>query len=263
MVCDTKAEGNALPLRERVRRTVGAGASEAFAARGATSLVCVSEAVASEAHRYYRVRADAVIPNGVDTDIFAPRETAPARNRLELPEDGHYALFVGRLQRRKGADLIAAATRRAGYELLIAGATGLPGARHLGILAPDELVDAYAAADCVVFPSRYEACSLVVLEALACGRPLITTRVGWMRTLLDNVPEYDRLCVNPTTDDVHARLRSLADLDTEPLTSSARAFVLRNNSLEHWSKAWRELLEATGNSNLRTTALRPATPCRS
>ena len=83
---------------------------------------------------------------------------------------------------------------------------------------------------------------MVVLEALACGRPLITTRVGWMNTLLRVVPAYDQLCVDPTVDDIHMRLRSLSDLDTAPLVSAARAFVLEHNSLERWAKQWQQLL---------------------
>jgi len=243
MVSATKAEAGSLPVRERVRRTVGASLTEALAGRTATRVVCVSEAVAEEVHRYYRVRCDAVIPNGIDTDVFAPRDMQQARTRLGLPQDGRYALFVGRSERRKGSDLLVEAVRDTGYELLIAGSSGAPGVRHLGILAPDALADAYAASDCVLFPSRYEACSLVVLEALACGRPLLTTRVGWMKTFLRAVPQYEALCIEPRVGDISARLRALEDIDSAPLAADARAFVLENNSLERWSEHWRGLLE--------------------
>jgi len=90
----------------------------------------------------------------------------------------------------------------------------------------------------------YEACSYVVLEALACGVPLITTRVGWMPTLLQAVPEYEALCVEPALDEIVARLRALAEIDTDRLTSRARAFVREHNSLERYSERWHTLLEA-------------------
>jgi glycosyltransferase involved in cell wall biosynthesis len=243
MVSAARAEAGSLPTRERLRRKVGGGLTEAFAGHAATRVVCVSEAVAEEVRSYYRVRCDAVIPNGIDTDVFAPRDMRSARERIGLPQDGRYALFVGRLERRKGNDLLVEATRRAGCELLIAGSTAAPGARHLGILAPEALADAYAASDCVLFPSRYEACSLVVLEALACGRPLLSTRVGWMKTFLRAVPQYEALCVEPNVEDISARLRALVDIEIAPLASAARAFVLENNSLERWSERWRDLLE--------------------
>lgn len=243
MVVATKAQSDAMPALERLRRIAGAGLTEAFAARGAARVVCVSETVADEVRRFYRLRPDAVIPNGVDTDVFAPREMQCARDRLGLPRDGRYALFVGRLEHGKGSDLVMGTTADAGYELLIAGSTGTPGARHLGVLEPDALADAYAASDCVLFPSRYEACSLVVLEALACGRPLLTTRVGWMRTLLRAVPEYDALCIETNIEDISTRLRGLRDLDSAGPVSAARTFVLENNSLDRWSERWRKLIE--------------------
>jgi glycosyltransferase involved in cell wall biosynthesis len=243
MVGDTRGEGDALSSTERVRRIGGAGLAEAIAGRGAT-VVCVSDAAVGEVRRFYGVRSDAVIPNGIDTGIFRPRERAGSRSRLGLAETGRYCLFVGRMQHRKGGDLLIPASREAGYELMIAGAQGAPGAHHLGILDAESLADAYSAADCVLFPSRYEACSYVVLEALACGVPLLTTEVGWVPTFLRAVPEYRALCVQPTHDDIVARLRWLVDRDTGDLTSKARAYVVKHNSLKRYAEYWMDLLNA-------------------
>lgn len=241
MVSDTRAESTTLPWRERVRRTIGGGVAEAVSGRGAT-VVSVSEAAASEVRRFYGVRTDAVIPNGVDTTVFSPRPRADARRRFGLLQDERYCLFVGRMQHRKGSDLLLAACREAGYELLIAGAGGVDGAHNLGILDPQTLAEAYSACDCVLFPSRYEACSYVVLEALACRAPLLTTRVGWMPTFLRGVPDYDLLCIRPEHDDIVARLRRLADLDTAELSRSARSWIVEHNSLASYARHWRELL---------------------
>lgn|GEM_PF-2368807 len=242
MVGNTRAQGNTLPIRERLRRSVSAGLTEALAARGAARVVCVSERVAQELHRYYRLRPDAVIPNGIDTKLFAPRELSGARDRLGLAGDGRYALFVGRLEHGKGSDLVLEGARRGGYELLIAGAGGTYGARHLGVLDPHALADAYAASDCVLLPTRYEGCSLVVLEALACGRPLLSTRVGWMDTLLRAVPQYASLCIEPTIEDIAKHLRGLAAKDTDAISSQARAFVLEHNGLGSWTEHWQRLI---------------------
>jgi glycosyltransferase involved in cell wall biosynthesis len=261
MVGNTRAQRGSVPVRERLRRTLAAGLTEALAGRGAARVVCVSERVAAEVRRYYGVRADAVIPNGVDTDTFAPRPTSAARARLGLPENGRYALFVGRLEHGKGSDLLVEGAARGGYELLIAGPTeagrrspsaSAPGMRHLGVLAPDVLADAYAASDCVLFPSRYEGCSLVVLEALACGRPLLSTRVGWMSTLLRAVPAYQELCIEPTAEQIAARLQTLQLTDSAALCAAARSFVLDNNSLSHWAARWGALVrEVLGSSDPR------------
>ncbi len=243
MVGNAQAQRGSVPTRERLRRTVGAGLAETLSGRGATRVACVSDLVAEEVLRRYRLRTDAVIPNGIDTATFAPREMHSARERLGLSGDRRYALFVGRLEHGKGSDLVVEGAARGGYELLVAGPTAAPGTRHLGVLAPAALAEAYGAADCVLFPSRYEGCSLVVLEALACGRPLLTTRVGWMGTLLRAVPAYDALCLEPTIEQIALRLRQLEDLKSPELCASARAFVLANNSLARWATRWEKLIE--------------------
>lgn len=242
MVGNTRAQGDTLPVRERLRRSASAGLTEALAGRGARRIVCVSERVGQEVRRYYRLHPDAIVPNGIDTKLFAPREMSSARDRLGLAGHGRYALFVGRLEHGKGSDLLLEGARHGGYELLTAGPGGTHGARHLGVLDPQTLADAYAASDCVLFPTRYEGCSLVVLEALACGRPLLTTRVGWMSTLLRAVPRYSSLCIESTTGDIAKRLRQLTAQNIDIASSQARAFVLEHNGLESWAEHWGRLI---------------------
>jgi len=238
------AAGANLPRRERIRRVLGEGGAEALSARGAAAVVCVSSSAAAETRRYYRVRDATVIPNGIDTAVFSPMERADARERLGMAGDGRYALFVGRLDEGKGARLLLAACERAGYELVVAGRDAGERALNLGVLDPERLALAYNAADCVLFPSLYEACSYVVLEALACGVPLITTRVGWMPTLLAAVPAYEQLCVEPVLEQLVERLRDLERVDTEPLGAAARTFVLEHNDLDAYAESWRKLLES-------------------
>jgi glycosyltransferase involved in cell wall biosynthesis len=241
MVGNTLAEGSQLPWRERWRRGVGAGLSEALSARNAT-VVCVAEGAAREVRRFYRANVDAVIPNGIDTSTFQPSARHEARRRLGLDEGGRYCLFVGRMQYLKGSDLLLPAAQRAGYQLLVAGSGEREGAISLGTLSPQELAVAYAAADCVLFPSRYEACSYVVLEAIACGTPLVASRVGWMPTLLDAVPEYGSLCIELDVEDIAEHLRRLPQTATAPVLGRARDWVLEHNSLESYAQQWRGLL---------------------
>lgn len=245
LVGNTLTEGRNLPARESFRRGFGGGVSEALAGRGAT-VVCVSEKAAAEVRRFYRLTVDAVLPNGIDTNLYRPRPRAQARDQMGLDSQTRYCLFVGRLQHLKGADLLVPACRAAGYELLVAGAGEAPGGRSLGILGPDELAVAYAAADCVLFPSRYEACSYVVLETLATGTPMVGTRVGWMPTFLEAVPGYDSLCVEPDLGQIVDRLQRLTELADQQLLDQARAFVQSNNSLDSFASGWRSLLDSMG-----------------
>ncbi len=228
--------------RDFLRRLFGYWPLEALTCR-AGELVVVSESAAQETTRYYRRAPAAVITNGVDTDLFHPRDRGLARRELGLDEHTRYALFVGRPEYRKGADLLLDSCRAAGWELLHAGATPISGARHLGLLAPERLATAYAAADCLLFPTRYEACSYVLLEALACATPAVTTRVGWTRTLLRELPGYETLCIRPTVADIVGRLRWLNGADTRPLMEDVSAYVSAHNNLVRFRSDWLALIE--------------------
>jgi glycosyltransferase involved in cell wall biosynthesis len=226
--------------RYRLRQAVSGAVPEALSGRGAT-VVAVSGSTADELGRLYHQRVDAVIPNGVDTDLFAPGDRQEARSELGLDPEARYALFVGRLERRKGADLLPEACAQAGYALLVAGPEAPPGAVSLGTLRPSRLAVAYRAADCVAFPTRYEACSFVVLEALASGVPLITTTAGWMANFLRACPSYSPLITSPDVASVTASLRALASLDLAQPLADARQLILAENSLHAFGSRWSQL----------------------
>jgi UDP-glucose:(heptosyl)LPS alpha-1,3-glucosyltransferase len=243
MVRDSLCSRAALSRRELVRRVFGAGMAEALSARHAT-VVCVSENAAAEVRRYYRVRSDTVLPNPVDTSVFRPLARARARQSLGLPGDARLALFVGRPEHRKGFHLLAGAARRAGYELTTAGPGDMSGTRQLGVLDPPRLALAYSAADCVLLPSSYEACSFVVLEALACGVPLLTTRVGWMNDFLALDPAYGALCVTRDETEIADRLSRLPELATPELIGRAQQWVSAHHNLDRYARRWAELLRS-------------------
>jgi glycosyltransferase involved in cell wall biosynthesis len=229
--------------RQRARRLVGAGIAEALSGRGAV-VVSASEAIAREVRRYYGVASDHIVPNGVDVERFRPRDQSEARRRLELDDiDRPIALFVGRMESRKGVDLLLPSCRRAGFELVVVSAGSLQGARNLGILTPDNCAWAYSAADCVLFPTRYEGCSLLVLEVLASGTPLLTTPVGWMPTFFQAFPAYRSLEISWTIDDIATRLVRLKGQDLRGLTAAAREWICAHVSIDHFAQAWGDLAD--------------------
>jgi glycosyltransferase involved in cell wall biosynthesis len=227
--------------QDYLRRLVSYWPVEALMARAGT-LVVTSETAAEETVRYYRRPGDALIPSGVDERVFRPLDRAQARRRLGIETDRTLALFAGRIEYRKGGDLLEESCARAGVQLMVAGRDGVPGAHHLGVLAPEELAWAYAAADLLLFPTRYESCSLTILEAIACGLPVITTRVAWTRTFLRALPDYDALCVEPAVADIAARLASFDPAAAAPLAERARAWVIAHNGVEAFGRMWRELI---------------------
>ena len=121
-----------------------------------------------------------VVPNGVDP-IFNPE--GPRAN-------GDYVLAVGTLEPRKNLERTIRAAERLGVELRIVGARGWGGVepsgshvRWLGRLADEELAEQYRGAHSVVYPSLYEGFGIPILEAMACGTPVVTSDRGAMQEI--------------------------------------------------------------------------------
>ena len=143
--------------------------------RRAATVVCVSQFLADR----LGVPAE-VIDCGVDTDRFRPAERAAG--------GGPRFLFVGSLTPRKNVGRLLEAFARLGEgSLTIVGAGPLAeelraaapaGVRFAGRVSPERLVEEIHAHDVVCQPSLVEPQGQVLLEALACGRPVVATRVG-------------------------------------------------------------------------------------
>jgi len=188
------------------------------------------------------VRKIVAVPCGVDLNLFRPVPQGEARRMLGLPAGRRVVLFVGRIEPLKGIDtllramaLLAAdgASKQEDLSVIIVG--GAPGAgaaqvrselerlqrlqtelgiEHLvtfmGAQNQDTLVYYYSAADVTVVPSHYESFGMVALEAMACGTPVIASKVGGLAfTVQDGqtgflVPERD-------PELLAAKIRSLLD----------------------------------------------------
>lgn len=242
MVGQTLTERHGLKRRDFVRRMVSYWAVDLVAIRRADRLVVTSEQAGEETRRFYRRSADAMIHSGVHEGIFAPTDRAEARAELGLPADARLALFVGRPEYRKGADLFVEGARRGGFEPMVAGAQNIDGARHLGSLDPARLALAYAASDVMLFPTRYESCSHVILEAMAEGVPVVTTPVAWTNEFLRAVPGYRALIVEPSVESIADRLRDFDPVQSAQLARRAREHVVERNGTAAFERAWRELI---------------------
>ena len=191
-------------------------------------ILCPSQQVANELARRFEAAAPRlfVLPNGVDCEAFKPGDHAAAARALRQrlgAEDGRVWLFAGSGFVRKGLDTALAALaglRDPGLQLWVAGrdrigpwqrrarALGVAGQVHF-LGASERMPELYAAADGLLLPTRYDACSNACLEAAACAKPIISTRNnGAMELLGDDAVTLD------DPEDVSAlaaALNSLAD----------------------------------------------------
>lgn len=206
-------------LRPQVARALGA----------ADHVICVAEALRAIALEL-GVPGERVttLRNGVDGERFSVGDRGSARRQLGLSGPGPLVLCVGHLIERKGQHLLIPAFARsapADSRLVLVGHGEAREAleqlarehgvadrvRFVGAVEPAVLADWYRAADVLVLASLREGWPNVVLEALACGTPVIATRVWGTPEILTGCSAG--LLVEPTEDGLAAGLAALDDLD--------------------------------------------------
>jgi glycosyltransferase involved in cell wall biosynthesis len=240
-------------------------------------VLAMSRFMAERAHALHGLGPDRIriVPGGVDRERFRPAPDRPgARAAFGLPPAGAVVLTLRNLEPRMGLEPLVAAMPaiRAGHPdalLVVAGdgplrrelearVTALGLGRHVrftGFVGEADLPALYAAADLFVLPTQaLEGFGLVTLEALACGTPVVGTRVGATPELLE--PLDPALVVDaPTPEAIAAGVaRFLARGDREALSARCRAHTAAYDWSQIAEALERELLELAG---LATEAVSP------
>lgn len=230
-----------------------AGPAIGFLWRRAAAVVANSDGLADLARRFAPDVTVDVIANGVDAVRFAPAAIRDAGATASKGAAPLRLIVVGRLVRQKGVDVIMQAmTRMVSPSVLTVVGDGpargdlaaqaaalhlTDRVRFVGWLARGALPGAYRAADAMVFPSRDEGMPNVVLEAMACGLPVVGTDIPGTREAV----VHGETGALAAVDDADAIAAMLDELAADPARRAAMGAAgrARAQRVYSWSAAAR------------------------
>src|SRR4029078_414208 len=197
-----------------------------------------------------------ILPRGLDIELFTPARREPAFWERFTAANGQIRLlYVGRISREKDLDVLADAYRRLRndglpVQLFVVGhgpyskkfAQSLPEAVFTGYLTGKELATAYASADIFVFPSTTDTFGNVILEAQACGVPVIVSDSGGPKELVEDRTN-GMITRSHDVDDFTRAIRSLA---TDPALRQRMGTAARKSVVDrNWPTAFRKFWATT------------------
>ncbi len=158
--------------------------------RAASIITVVSQFTASSLANTLNIFSAKVIYNWIDTMAFTPADpiASPRRRPFRL-------LFVGNPSMRKGTDLLTSIMKQLGPNFELHFTSGLRGMKDthlipnmvpLGRITDHELIKAYHGCDALLFPSRFEGFGYAPLEAMACGKPVISTDISSLPEVIED-----------------------------------------------------------------------------
>ncbi len=197
-------------------------------------------------------------PLGIDSEIFHPkRRRASLRAELGLPEDSRLLVYAGRFTADKKLHLLIDAVRKLGspYHLLLVGGGDAPPQHAQLSVMPFQrdqcaLAGILASCDLLVHPGDCETFGLIVLEAMACGLPVVGTSNGGVAELVD---EQTGILARPNdAGSLACAIESMYTRDLAAIGANAR-----RKAHDHfdWSQVFPQLMHRYGS----LLAARPGT----
>lgn len=138
-----------------------------------------------------------VLPNAADQSLFYVRNKKDCRAKLGFPQNKFIVAYCGRFNYRKGAKRVSDAVKEVAdkdVNVIFIGKEvenqkvelDCPGILYKGVLPHEEIPEYIGSADVFVLPSLAEGCSNSIVEALSCGRPVISSDLPFNKDILDN-----------------------------------------------------------------------------
>jgi len=204
-------------------------------------VVSVSKFVKEQIKKYYGLNST-VIHNGIDVEQFKPISKEYAREMLNLPRDSHIGIFVGRPEYAKGFDIILELSELNKQINFLCISDRAIDIRNKNIIIRfqiqnEELYKYYSASDFLIFPSRFEGCSYVPLEAMACNLPVIASKTGLFYEI--NSPEIGAVISTWNAIDYSNAIKKVLQ---NPDKFKPRNFIKKNFSFGIFEKRYKNFV---------------------
>lgn len=204
---------------------------------------CVSEYTSNIVTTKFPGINPITIHNGIDIEFFKPANTVFTNRKFRI-------FYAGNLTQRKGVDLLPQIMDKLDNNFELRYSTGLskknlsfgPNCVNLGYLKDYELLEEYQQCDVVLYPSKYEGFGYVACEAMACGKPVVTTKCSALSELVrDHVNGF--LCNPGDANSFAIAIQTLADSKSlrEKLGDAGRKRVEENYTQEIMAKKYIDL----------------------
>ena len=179
----------------------------------------------------YREEDIEVFPNGVDHSLFYPRDKQEMRKKYGFPADAFIGAFTGSFSDDKGVLRAQEAAVKAGNVpmIYIGSGTCKPEGSNIlfsGKLQHEKIPEYLSAADFFILPTKAEGCCNAIIEAMACGLPIISSKGAYNDDILS-----DTYAIRTDPTDVTAMAKAIKALYEDPKRRSRMSESAREASM--------------------------------
>ncbi|NBI29326.1 glycosyltransferase family 4 protein [Chengkuizengella marina] len=207
--------------------------------------ITVSKFNQKQLDRYYGFNSS-VIHVGVDMSKFKIIPTNEARRFFSFPQKCKLYLFVGRIDENKGINtVLRIASNNPDIKFIIVGSGSLNhklnNVIHFTEISNKDMYKLYSAVNGVLIPSYFESASLVAIEALATGTPILMNKTGYSVEINEKFPEFIS-----TIDDFEVNFKKFnSQVESKYLKEELREWAVKNFSILVFEKRWKRFVKET------------------